>query len=172
MRHRRRSLQPFKKSVKKSGTFLDNVGQGSNALNMVVLETSGGARSTDGDEQTIQSASTTSETCQTGDECKFINLAIQCGPRADTGNAVDRTGWVEWAFVCVRENETQVPATQLGTLTLGNICTNMYRGECIYTGAFPIGNAQPANVINLELIICISHIQQTLGFLRCVCQLI
>ncbi len=69
---------------------------------------------------------------------------------------------MEWAFVLVRENETEVPATRLGIQTLGDICTNMYRGECIYTGAFPVGNAQPV-VGEIKLKIPKSKINIKLG---------
>ncbi len=110
---------------------------------MIILKTSGGPRSTDGAPQTIQSLASTDEDCRTGDECKYVNLHIEAGGRTDTGVNTDRTGWVEWALVCVRENETTVPTTRTGTQTLGDICTAMYRGECIYTGAIPVGELQP-----------------------------
>ncbi len=131
-------------AVKHSGTFLDNIGAGDAPQKFIVLKTSGGPRSDDGAPQTIQSAASTDEDCRTGDTCKLVNLHIECGPRNNIAEVEDRTGWLEWAFVLVRENETEVPITRLGVQTLGDVCTNMYRGECIYTGAIPIGNAQPA----------------------------
>ncbi len=92
---------------------------------------------------TIQSFSSTDEECKTADTVKMVNLHIECAPRTDQATTVDRLGWLEWAFVLVRENETEVPSTKLGVQTLGDICTNMYRGECIYTGALPMGSTQP-----------------------------
>ncbi len=130
-------------SVKHSGSFLANIGAATAPASMIILKTSGGPRSTDGSPQTIQSASSTDEDCQTADTCKLVNLHIEAGARPDVGAAKDRTGWLEWSLVCVRENETAVPITRLGVQTLGDVCTAMYRGECIYTGAIPVGDAQP-----------------------------
>ncbi len=141
---RKRSMLPRKPSVKHSGTFLANVGSGSDVANFVILKTGGGPRSTTGAPQTIQSFSSTDEDCKTADTVKLVNLHLQIGPRSDVGSAEDRTGWIEWALVLVRENETEVPNTRIGVQTLGDICTNMYRGECIYTGAIPCGSGQCA----------------------------
>ncbi len=150
-RHFRRKGQR-KPPVKHSGTFLDNIGQGSNAISQVILKTDAGPRSTDGTPISTKDRSNTAEICFVADSCKYINLGIQVGPRAENGNPVDRTGWLEWAMVLVRENETAVPATNLGTQTLGDICTNMYRAECIYTGVIPMGETQPATaVIKLKI---------------------
>ncbi len=143
MPFRRRRSMPSKRKVKHSGTLIADVGAGSNATSLIILKTSGGPRSTDGSPQTIQSFSSTDEDCKTGDQCKFVNLALYAGPK-DSAAIQDRIGWMEWAFICVRENETAVPATRLGVQTLGDICTNMYRGECIMTGAIPVGGEQPS----------------------------
>ncbi len=149
---RKKPIGLFKQGVKHSGTFMDNIGQGSNAVSLTVLKTSGGPRSTTGAPQTIQSAASTDEDCRTGDTVKYVNLNIQAGPRQLLGDSDDRTGWIEWAFICVRENETTVPATRLGIQTLGDICTNMYRGECIFTGMAPIGDTQPMiQIIKLKI---------------------
>ncbi len=133
----------LKPAVKHSGTIVDNVGQGSNAVKFIILKTSGGPRSTDGSPQTIQSGASTDEDCRTGDKVKFVNLTLQVAPRTGISED-DRIGWMEWAFVCVRENETEVPSTRLGVQTLGDICTNMYRGECIMSGVIPVGGTQPS----------------------------
>jgi len=145
MPFRRRLRIPLKAKVKHSGTLIDNIGQGSNAVKLVILKTSGGPRSTTGAPQTIQSLASTDDDCRTADVCKLVNLHIQVGPRTDQGSEIDRVGWLEWAFVLVRENETEVPSTRLGVQTLGDICTNMYRGECIFTGNIPVGVRQPAS---------------------------
>ncbi len=136
-------MKTFKRGVKHSGTIIANMGAGTVPQKLIVLKTSGGPRSTDGGPMTIQSSSSTDDDCKTGDTCKLVNLHIECGARTNTGVQTDRTGWLEWAFICVRENETEVPITKLGVQTLGDVCTNMYRGECIYTGAVPVGNDQP-----------------------------
>jgi len=133
-----------KPSVKHSGTFIDNVGPASTPASFEVLKTGGGPRSTDGAPQTIQSFSSTDEDCKTGDVVKFINLHIQVGPRV-ASTQDQRTGWIEWALICVRENETQMPITRTGVQTIGDIATNMYRAECIYSGNVPTGANQAVN---------------------------
>ncbi len=152
-RYRRKtSGKVYKRAVKHSGTLIDNIGQGSNAISQVILKTGGGPRSTDGAPMTIQSFASTDDDCKTADQVKFVNLNIECAGRTNQGTDNDRIGWLEWAFICVRENETQVPATRLGVQNLGDICTNMYRGECIYTGALPMGRDQPVvGVIQLKI---------------------
>ncbi len=130
-------------STKHSGTLQSNIGAGTAPEKLIVLKTSGGPRSTDGGPMTIQSTSSTDDDCKTGDKCRLVNLHIEAGARPDIGTEQDRTGWIEWSFICVRENETEVPITRLGVQTLGDVCTNMYRGECIYTGAIPVGSVQP-----------------------------
>ncbi len=141
---RRKSFSKDKRpAVKHSGTFIENAGGASTPGNFVILETSGGERSDTGAPQTIQSFSSTDSDCKTGDTCKQVNLTLQCSPRVNQ-TELDTTVWLEWALICVRANETEVPTTRTGVQTLGDICTNMYRGECIYSGAIPIGTKQPA----------------------------
>ncbi len=142
-RFKRRSMS-MQKSVKHSGTFLANVGASTVPESLIIVKTSGGPRSDDGAPQTIQSSASTDENCRTGDKVKLVNLHIQCGPRDAAANA-DKEGWLEWAFVLVRESEKSIPITRLGVQTLGDIATAMYRGECIFTGNFPIGTVQPAS---------------------------
>ncbi len=122
---------------------MSNTGAASIPEKFIILKTSGGPRSTTGAPQTIQSSSSTDDDCRTGDTVKYTNLHLQCGPR-NAELQDERTGWLEWALVLVRENETEVPITRVGVQTLGDICTNMYRGECIYSGNFPVGGVQPS----------------------------
>ncbi len=142
-RYRKNSNQP--RAYKHSGTIIASIGQGSNVTRLDVMLTSGGQRSTDGASKTIQSSANTEEICRVSDEVKTVNLTIQACARVNVGEAArqNRIGWMEWAFICVREDEKDVPSTNLGVQTLGDICTNMYRGECIYTGAIPLGDIQP-----------------------------
>ncbi len=133
-----------KKSVKHSGTFLDNVGNSGGPETFIILKTGGGPRSIDGSPQTIQSFLSTDEDCKTADIVKLVNLHLQCGPRQNV-NASDREGWMEWALILVRENETAMPSTRLGVQTVGDVATNMYRGECIFTGNMPVGGEQPGS---------------------------
>ncbi len=121
---RRQRMLQRPRAVKHSGTFIETIGNGSSVANMVVLETDAGARSTTGASQVIQGNATTDETVRTADKCKLINLHIQGGARENIATPADRTGWIEWAFICVRQNENEVPVTQIGVQTLGDICTN------------------------------------------------
>lgn len=139
-RHRRRTLTG-RRGIKKSHTNVSNTGNGSTPANFIILNPSGGARSIDGAEQNIKQESDTAESCFVGDTVKYVNLHLACVGR-DTLAVNETQGFLEWAFCCVKETETQVPATQTGVLTLGNICTNMYRQECIFTGCIPVGHRQ------------------------------
>lgn len=149
MARRRRSNLKGKRGIKKANTLVSSTGGASVPAIFIVLNPDSGARSIDGAEQQIKDNADTAESCFVGDTVKYINLFLQASPRifSDQGNA---QGWLEWAFVCVKQTETVPPITQLGVLTLGNVCANMYRNECIMTGAIPIGLNQP-NVANITL---------------------
>ncbi len=149
MARRRRSTLKGKRGIKKANTLVSSVGGASVPASFIVLNPGSGARSVDGSEETIKDQADTAESCFVGDVVKYINLFIEASPRifSDQGNA---QGWIEWAFVCCKQTETAVPITQHGVLTLGNICANMFRQECIMTGAIPVGLNQP-NVANITL---------------------
>ncbi len=142
-RRGKRSKLIGKAHTKHSDTIMDNVGAGSVPHSFVIMDTGGGPRSTTGTPQTIQSAASTAEECRTGDTIKYINLHLQAAPRSGHPET-EKMGWMEWAMVLVRENENTVPTTRIGIQTLGDICTQMYRGECIYSGVIPVGGAQPS----------------------------
>ncbi len=139
-RLRRRQLMG-KVGIKHSDTLLANIGSGSIPTTFEVMETEAGFRSTTGTVDIIQDNATTGEVCRVGDTCKYINLFIQIAARAY--NNTNNMGWLEWAFVCVKESETTVPITSIGTQTLGSICGHMFLNECIMTGCIPIGTAIP-----------------------------
>ncbi len=146
---RRQGITRFKTGIQHADTKVLNAGHGSIPDTFEVLETEGGLRTVTGSTQTIQDSASTGEVVRSGDIVKYINLFIQCAPRASIGTDDTRVGWCEWAFVMVKESETTVPITDTGTLTLGTICTNMFRNECIYTGNFPVGQTQSnsANIV-------------------------
>ncbi len=145
------SIGKYKMGVQHAHTLLSNVGSGSVPTTFEVLETEAGLRTTTGGSQTIKDSASTAEVVNIGDTVKYINLFIQCAPRNGSAN-LDKGGWMEWAFVCVKESETTVPITDIGIQTLGVICTNMFRNECIYTGAFPMGTSQSNNIaISLKI---------------------
>lgn len=147
MRHFKRRITLGKQPLHHSGTLLDNVGSGSVPTKFVTIETEVGPRSTTGAPKSVQSFRSTDEICQIGDCIKYVNLFIQVAPRTATANDV---GWLEWAYVCQRENDADIPITQVGNQTLGVIAKQMYRNECVYTGNIPIGSAQ-ANKLDIQL---------------------
>ncbi len=125
-----------KLGVKHSSTLLTNTGPDGPPKIYTMLETSGGPRSTTGGHQTIQSSASTDENCRTGDLIKYVNVHIQIAPRGSTDN---QNGWLEYAYVLKKESDIDIPSTNLGAQTLGDIATSMYRGDCIWTGFIPTG---------------------------------
>ncbi len=144
MARRRRSTLMGKQAIQHAHSFVDTIGGATAPQNFIILNPNIGARSTDGSAKNFSTDRDTSETVNIGDVVKYVNMFVECGPRNAQG-ADTRTGWLEWAFVCVKQTETAVPITQMGVLTLGTVCTNMFRNECIFTGAFPVGSEQPNN---------------------------
>ncbi len=144
MVRRRVRLTRGKLAIQHSDSIIANTGQGSAPATFVVSRTDVGARTLTGATQNIQAEGATDEKCQVGDLIKYVNLFIQHCPRPNVGSTSNRTGWLEWAFVCVKESEAPVLATLMGTQTLGDVCTKMYRNECIYTGVSPCGEQQSA----------------------------
>jgi len=144
MRHLRKKRQlAGKVPIKKANTLLANIGAGSAPGTMDVLITEAGSRSLTGATQTIKESANTAQLCNVGDTVKYVTLYLQASGRPGVATPNDINGWIEWAFVCVKESETALPITNLGILTLGNVAMNMYRNECIYTGIMPIGQAIP-----------------------------
>ncbi len=150
MARRRQTISRFKTAVAHADTFLGNTGSGSVPQTFAVLETEAGLRTTTGATQTIQDSASTGEVVRTGDIVKYINLFVQICARNDEAVAHERTGWLEWALVMVKESETTVPSTAIGTQTLGVICNNMFRNECIFTGNIPCFNAG-ANSLDIKI---------------------
>ncbi len=159
-RRQRRQLMG-KMGVKKADTNITNAGSGAAPGSFNILETQGGARDLTGATQTIKSSADTGEVCNVGDMVKYVNLFIQCGPRASQPN-LDKTGWLEWALVMVKETETAVPITTTGTQTLGAICSHMFRNECIYTGCIPVGQDVP-NYVEVKIKVPKTKNKITLG---------
>ncbi len=142
-----RKLTLRKQGVKHSGTLLGNTGCASVPEAFVICKTSGGPRSTTGAPQTIQSLASTDDDCRTGDLIKYVNIHLQAAGR-DTVAADN--GWMEYAVVTRREADPVIPTTRTGVQTLGDIATNMFRNECLWTGFFPVGRRMP-NGVNLSI---------------------
>jgi len=149
MPFRRRSrpkLTRGKKGVKHADTLITTSGSGSVPTKQVIVQSDAGNRVEDS--STIQSNATTSEICRIGDLVKFVNIHLQVASRDFV--AGDSVGWLEYACVWKRQEETDLTIAELGTLTLGTVATNRYRNDCIWTGFIPVGSNQP-NGANLAL---------------------
>ncbi len=131
-----------------SHTIVHTIGPGTViTANMVVRDTQVGPRDEAGGNDTIQLGRSFAEECNIGDECKYVNLFIQVGPRTIADASV---GWLEWAFCCHKQDDPLPTNTNLGTNTLGDVCTKYLRNDCIYTGNIPVGRAQ-ANSQNIVI---------------------
>ncbi len=137
-----------KLGIAHAGTLLSNIGSGSVPTEFEVLETEAGLRSTTGASQTITDSRSTAEVVNIGDVVKYINLFVQISSRNSTNE--NRQGWLEWALVMVKESEVSIPITNLGLDTLGVCANRMFRNECIYTGAVPVGMAIP-NYLEIKI---------------------
>ncbi len=149
MARRRQAIYKSQTAITHAGTLVDNIGNSSVPQTMEFADTVA-ARTTTGASQAITSNRGTDELCNTGDTIKYVNLFIQASPRADIELPADKTGWLEYAVVLVKDTETKIPNTSLGTETLGVVATRMFRNECIWTGNFPVGEKQP-NSVNLQI---------------------
>ncbi len=139
----RRQLQKMSYE-KHSDSLVSVIGPGTVVIpSMLIRDSEVGDRSPDGNTDTIQLGRGNNEECNVGDLCKFINIHIQAGPKADASTSA---GWIEWAFCIMKGSDAEPTKTNLGTNTLGDIMTKYLRNQCIFTGAIPIGFTQPASV--------------------------
>ncbi len=145
MRRRFRSKQ-FLAHEKHADTLISVIGPGTAVIpSHKMRDTESGLRDPDGAASNIQANRTFGEECNIGDSCKYINIHIQASPRTATQtNQSANMGWIEWGFVCHKGVDPAPTKTNIGTMTLGNILTNYFREECIFTGSLPVGSASPA----------------------------
>ncbi len=79
---------------------------------------------------------------------KYVNVMFETGLR-DTAPAAP--GFIEYAVIHI-DRETGpyvIPASitgGFGTQTLGDLCRNIYRGDCIWYGSFPVSREIPQTV--------------------------
>ncbi len=148
MRRRRIRIATLKDAIKKADTLVANIGQGSTPTVFIIANTDVGARLSTGAAQTIRQDQTTSNILNVGDVVKYINVCIEVASRNITGGepTAQDNGWLEWALVCQQENHQNMASTSVGTLTLGNVASNQYRRNCLYTGCIPVGSRQPNSV--------------------------
>lgn len=144
MARRRRRMLMGKSHEKHSDTLVATSGPGTVTIGrFLVRDTEQGARSPDGATDTIQLGRGNNEECNQGDVCKYVNIHMQVGPRVVGAANTANTGWMEWAFI-IQKNSDPVPTnSNIGTNTLGDICTKYFRNQCIYTGNIPIGGNIP-----------------------------
>jgi len=142
-RRKRRTLLG-KAFEKHSDTLLTVSGPGTALIGVHTMrDTEVGARDPAGSDDNIQSSRRFGEECNTGDICKYINIHIQAGPRLV--DDLQGMGWIEWAFCCHKSSDPIVTKTNIGTNTLGDICTKYFRNECIYTGNLPVSSSGTAS---------------------------
>ncbi len=134
-----------KTAVKHTDTAIVTSGSGSIPTESIVLDTDVGARTTSGATQSIMANQTTDSTVWVGAVVKFINFIIEAAIRPGEASAGSNNsiGWCEWALVMVKETETSIPITNIGTTHLGDIANKMFRNECIYSGTIPMSRTNP-----------------------------
>ncbi len=144
MRHRKKATLALQ-SVKHSDTDILTIGSGSIPSEIILLDLEGGARTVDGSTKDIASHFNTASECQVGAIVKYLNIIIQSAVRPFEADPTSNNslGWCEWAVVMVKRTETSVPITNIGTKTLGDICSKMFRNECILTGCIPMSINNP-----------------------------
>jgi len=157
MRHRIRRQTMGKDAIKKSGTKIDNIGQGDTSVYLhELVAVDAGFRNTTGNTTNVLQQQSTDAVCNVGNIIKYINLCIQIAPRMlgeDPPNVdpiPDDNGWLEYAIVKYKENRTNPDTSNLGTNTLGDVCTKAFRGDCLWTGCLPIGAIQ-GNALDLVI---------------------
>ncbi len=144
-RRRRIKRQTMGKDpIKKSGTFIAGAIGPASVITAVTLNTTPLGRDSAGADSTIRDSQTTSNLSNVGDIIKYINIHLQCGAR-NASPEDDTSGWLEWAIVKYRESVVQPVNTNLGIKTLGDVCTQTFRGDCLLTGNFPVGGDTPNN---------------------------
>ncbi len=151
MMHRRKRLTKDKVGVKHASTLLANSGPGDGSFFAhVVYETKVGARALSGVTEILRAEENTGRIVMTGDIIRYVNMCIQNSPRgADSTNIKDDSGWLEWAIVWQREKDAAPTVANIGTETLGVICSRAFRENCFMTGCMPYGSRQ-SNAIDIK----------------------
>ncbi len=138
-------------SVKHSASFLGNIGNGNGVQTFTPIVTDVGVRLDTGATSTIKSQATTGNTCNVGDVVKYLNLCIEiCARGITTYPDAQDNGWLEYAIIKEKETDITPTTANLGTKQLGDICTQVFRGDCMWTGCIPVGAQQP-NSLDLKI---------------------
>ncbi len=131
-------------AIKHASTLVDNTGAGVGSFFVhKIFETKVGARGTTGGVQTIMDSANTEELVNISNVIKYVNICLEAGPRgANPTNDNDNVAWLEWAVYWQREDDINPGVANIGVLTLGCICSHIFRENCLMTGCFPIGSKQ------------------------------
>ncbi len=148
-----------KEAIKKSATLISLIGPSTppDRLDLITVP----IRSTDGSTVPIRDDQNTGTDANVGDIVKYINIRVQTGP-ADETSEDDTSGWLEWAIVKFKETSSSPGIANTGIKTLGDICMSKYRGDCLLTGAIPVGGDQPS-VLDIALKVPKVFIKMQLG---------
>jgi len=137
-----------KEAVKKSQTLIGVIGPATSPITNFPLITVP-ERDVAGQPAVIRDSQNIGVDANVGDIVKYINVRIQTGPD-DATPEDDTSGWLEWAIVKYREGFRQLPSSQTGVSTIGDIATRTFRGDCLLHGAIPVGGDQPS-VLDIAL---------------------
>jgi len=148
-RRRFKRVTMGKDPVKHSHTLVSIIGNGSNVSVLGLIQTGAGDRSDDGTVKAIQQAANTGKNVSVSDIVKYANIIIQAAVTTEGNDPQSQTqGWIEWAITWRNEEFKTIPSTNLGTQTLGDIASQMFRGDCLMSGQFPVS----VNLPNIETI--------------------
>ncbi len=144
----RKSTVRGKVPIKHGSSLIANTGPGAGSLFIHnIFKTDVGERLSQGAPQVIKKEAQTDEVCEVGDQIKYVNLCIECGPRgADSTNIKDDSGWLEWGVIWQREEDADLGVANIGIESLGVLLGRMYRENAVYSGCFPIGSRQAMSV--------------------------
>ncbi len=140
-----------KDPIKHSNTLVSVIGNGSNITQRNLVQTTAGDRSLDGSVSVIQTEANTGSNVLVSTIVKYVNVVLQAGVTADGNDGNTSTqGFIEWAVVWRDEVNIPIPVTNFGTKTLGDMATQMFRGDCLLTGAFPVSVNLP-NMVSISV---------------------
>ncbi len=143
MRHRVKRMTMGKESRQMSRSLLDDNVTGNVSIISIVEPTV--VSTTAGTGHTFEGADT-KMVCSPNSLVKYLNIRLQSAIRDVAPQA---PGFVEYGVVVFDEATTTptVPASvssAIGTTWLGTILRNLYRGKCLWNGAFAVSREIPA----------------------------
>ncbi len=149
-----------KEAIKKSATLIVQIGPATTPITSFNLLLTA-ERSTDGSQESIRDFQNTGILANVGDIFKYVNIRIQTGPQDETPED-DTSGWLEWVIVKSKTGFQGIPNTNIGTQTLGDVATKMFRGDALLNGAIPVGGDQPS-VGDIQLKVPDNYIKVQMG---------